>query len=208
MAYLGFRRHLSWGSAGGGGLILTDREIQIAIERELIRIDPRPTEKAFSSTSVDLTLDLSLTRFKNQRAGVETVLDPNHVDFSPESSLADLTEIIEIPADGFPLPCKALFLAWTREYVDLKTDARLAARVEGKSSLARLGLGIHITAPTIHSGFNGLIRLEMINHGSLPIKLRPGMRICQLIFETTLGTPERGYRGQFFGQTAPPAKAK
>jgi dCTP deaminase len=189
-------------------LILTDREIQIAIERELIRIDPRPTEKAFSSTSVDLTLDPSLTRFRNQRAGVETVIDPNHVDFSPESSLAELTEVIEIPADGFPLPCKTLFLAWTYEYVDLKTDARLAARVEGKSSLARLGLGVHITAPTIHSGFNGRIRLEMINHGSLPIKLRPGMRICQLIFETTFGTPERGYKGQFSGQTAPPAKRK
>jgi dCTP deaminase len=189
-------------------LILTDREIQIAIERELIRIDPRPTEKAFSSTSVDLTLDPSLTRFRTQRAGVETVLDPNHVDFSPESSLADLTEVIEIQADGFPLPCKTLFLGWTREYVDLKTDARLAARVEGKSSLARLGLGVHITAPTIHSGFNGRIRLEIINHGSLPIKLRPGMRICQLIFEATLGTPERGYRGQFSGQTAPAPKGK
>jgi dCTP deaminase len=187
-------------------LILTDREIQIAIERGLIKIDPRPTEKAFSSTSVDLTLDPSLTKFKDQKAGVETVIDPNHIDFSPESSLADLTEVIEIPADGYALPPKTLFLGWTREYIDLKTDARLAGRVEGKSSLARLGLGIHVTAPTIHSGFNGRIRLEMINHGSLPIKLRPQMRICQLIFEVTLGTPERGYKGQFSGQTAPPAK--
>ncbi len=174
----------------------------------MIRIDPRPTEKAFSSTSVDLTLDPSLTRFKTQRGGVETILDPKHVDFSPENSLADLTEVIEIPADGLPLPCKTLFLAWTREYVDLKKDARLAVRVEGKSSLARLGLGVHITAPTIHSGFNGRIRLEVINHGSLPIKLRSGMRICQLIFEVTLGTPERGYKGQFSGQTAPPPRAK
>jgi len=189
-------------------LILTDREIQIAIERELIKIDPRPTEKAFSSTSVDLTLDPNITRFKPPRGGVETVLDPNHVDFSPENSLADLTELFEIPSEGWPLPSKTLFLGWTREYVDLKTDARLAARVEGKSSLARLGLGIHVTAPTIHSGFNGRIRLELVNHGNLPIKLRPGMRICQLIFEVTLGTPERGYKGQFSGQSAPPPKSK
>jgi dCTP deaminase len=95
-----------------------------------------------------------------------------------------------------------LVLGWTREYVDLKTDARLAGRVEGKSSLARLGLGVHITAPTIHSGFKGRIRLEIINHGDVPIRLRSGMRICQLILETTLGTPERGYRGQFLGQSA------
>ncbi|MBZ0230531.1 MAG: dCTP deaminase, partial [Bauldia sp.] len=92
------------------------------------------------------------------------------------------------------------------EYIDLKTDSRLAGRVEGKSSLARLGLGIHLTAPTIHSGFKGRIRLEMVNHGAMPIKLRAGMRICQLIFETTLGTPQRGYSGQFLGQSAPPAK--
>lgn len=187
-------------------MILTDREIQIAIERELIKIDPRPTEKAFSSTSVDLTLDPSLTKFKKPKAGVETVLDPNHIDFSPESSLADLTELIEIPRDGYALPPQTLVLGWTREYVDLKTDARLAGRVEGKSSLARLGLGVHITAPTIHSGFNGRIRLEMINHGVMAIKLRPEMRICQLIFEATLGTPERGYKGQFSGQTAPAPK--
>src|SRR5262249_40241594 len=78
---------------------------------------------------------------------------------------------------------------------------RLAARVEGKSSLARLGLVIHMTAPTIHADFEGRIRLEMMNHGAVPIRLWPGMRICQLIFETTLGTAERGYRGQFAGQT-------
>jgi dCTP deaminase len=86
--------------------------------------------------------------------------------------------------------------------VNLPYDSRLAARVEGKSSLARLGLGVHITAPTIHAGFEGQIRLELINHGRLPITVKPGMRICQLIFEQTLGTPQRGYHGQFSGQTS------
>ncbi|MEZ5888805.1 MAG: hypothetical protein R3D52_00230 [Xanthobacteraceae bacterium] len=59
---------------------------------------------------------------------------------------------------------------------------------------------VHITAPTIHAGFDGRIRLEMVNHGKIPIRLRPGMRICPLIFEQTLGTPEKGYQGQFSGQ--------
>jgi dCTP deaminase len=59
---------------------------------------------------------------------------------------------------------------------------------------------MHITAPTIHAGFKGQLQLEVVNHGSLDVILRPGMRICQLIFEGTLGTPEKGYAGMFAGQ--------
>lgn len=79
-------------------------------------------------------------------------------------------------------------------------NARLAARVEGKSSLARFGLGVHITAPTIHAGFKGRVRLEIFNNNIVPIRLITGMRICQLIFELTLGTPDHGYQGQFLDQ--------
>ena len=74
--------------------------------------------------------------------------------------------------------------------------------MEGKSSLARLGLGIHITAPTIHAGFAGQIQLEMCNFGPNEIILDVGMPICQLIFELTYGTPVKGYTGRFAGQTA------
>jgi dCTP deaminase len=109
---------------------------------------------------------------------------------------------VPIPAEGYLLQPNHLVLAWTREYVNLVSHNRVAARVEGKSSLARFGLGIHVTAPTIHAGFDGHIRLEMVNHGKIPIRLRTGMRICQLIFEQTLGTPEKGYQGQFSGQRA------
>src|SRR5258708_6917479 len=94
-----------------------------------------------------------------------------------------------------------IFLGWTEENVELPIEARLAARVEGKSSLARLGIGIHITAPTIHAGFKGPIQLEICNHGPLKVKLTPGMPVCQLIFEQTLGTPEKGYKGQFYAQS-------
>jgi dCTP deaminase len=86
--------------------------------------------------------------------------------------------------------------------VDLNANARLAARIEGKSSLARLGLAVHVTAPTIHAGSKGQIQLEIINHGPLPIRLRPGMPVCQLIFEQTLGVPDRAYGGQFIRQAA------
>lgn len=182
-------------------MILTDREIQIAIENNLITIEPPPAERAFSSTTVDLTLDPLLSVFKDGMAGIEEAIDPTHPEFDHERALAKFTDQIAIPSDGYLFRPRELVLAWTREYIDLKYTARLAARIEGKSSLARLGVGVHITAPTIHAGFDGRIRLEMVNHGKIPVRLKAGMRICQLVFETTLGTPVGGQKSRFRGQT-------
>lgn len=181
-------------------MILTDREIQTAIQRGVFSIDPPPAERAYSSTSVDLRLDPILTIFKTKKDGLETTIDPSVDNFNAEEILREITRPLEIPNEGYTLQQKELVLAYTAEYVDLRRDTKFAARVEGKSSLARIGLSVHITAPTIHAGFDGRIRLEIVNHGHLPIKLKPGMRICQLIFEQTLGTPDRGYNGQFSGQ--------
>jgi dCTP deaminase len=93
-----------------------------------------------------------------------------------------------------------LFFAWTVEKLKILNTSRLAARVEGKSSLARLGVTIHATAPIIHCGFEGAIQLEMCNLGPNEIVLDPGMYICQLVFEYTVGTPEKGYSGIFQNQ--------
>ena len=148
-------------------MILTDREIQIAVEHGSILIDPPPNEQAYSSTSVDLTLDSALSEFKDGAKGLETIVDPGHIDFDHEKALAQLLEKVDIGPDGYIFHPGRLILAWTKEYVKLEPLARLAARVEGKSSLARLGIGVHITAPTIHAGFDGQIRLEMLNHGKV-----------------------------------------
>lgn len=76
----------------------------------------------------------------------------------------------------------------------------LSGRIEGKSSLARLGLAVHITAPTIQAGFSGPLYLEMFNAGPFTLELSPGMEIAQLILEH-LGLPSTsGYAGQFQGQ--------
>jgi dCTP deaminase len=94
--------------------------------------------------------------------------------------------------------------------------SKLAARVDGKSSLARLGIGVHITAPTIHAGFGvktgdqsyvgSQIRLEILHHGKYPVYLKAGMKICQLVFEEVHGTPLKGYeeRGRFSVQGVNP----
>ena len=135
-------------------MILTDREIKLALERRQIVIDPAPEAKAFSSTAVDLTLDPNLTEFKDEVGGIEVIIDPSHRDFQSETTLNQISEKRVIDAkDGFLLKPNRLVLAWTAEYVNLLAHNRIAARVEGKSSLARLGLGIHVTAPTIHAGF-------------------------------------------------------
>lgn len=188
-------------------MILTDREIQIALRNNQIIIDPEPHGVAYSSTSVDLTLDQHVAIFdtnRKQKEYMKTIIDPTHEDFDVEEALKVITKPKEIDKDeGYELPANGMFvLGWTTEYIKIPAESRLAARVEGKSSLARLGIGVHVTAPTIHAGFDGQIRLEIINHGHFPVTLKPGMRICQLIFEQTLGVPVKGYKGRFSGQRA------
>ena len=181
-------------------MILTDREIRIAIDQGLIGLDPAPEPDAYSSTSVDLTLHGTLRQYRaTDEAGIS--IDPNSRNYNYSSVVDILTEPVEVNSTYGLVPNK-LILGWTQQVLDLPIQSRVAARVEGKSSLARLGLGVHITASTIHGGFVGPIQLEMINHGPATIILTPGMRICQLIFEATLGTPEKGYSGMFQNQKA------
>lgn len=181
-------------------MILTDREIRIAIETRQVIIDPAPADEAYSSTSLDLTLGAGLHVFKTAQPGLDMVIDPSAEGYNFLDAINELANEQDVPADGFALVPGKLILARTEERVNLPITSRIAARVEGKSSLARLGLGVHITAPTIHGGFTGKIQLEIVNHGSRPIRLRKGMRICQLIFETTLGVADKGYAGQFLNQ--------
>jgi len=182
-------------------LILTDREIQAAIECLQIKITPLPKEDAYSSTSLDLTLSRSLRIWKTEQIkGVERVICPSTEGYTFTEFAKEYSDLKEIGLEGHVIKPHEFILGWTEENVELPTSARLAARVEGKSSLARLGIGIHITAPTIHAGFKGSIQLEICNHGVLQIKLMPGMPVCQLIFEQSLGTPFKGYMGQFYGQ--------
>lgn len=182
-------------------MVLTDREIQSCIASGQITINPPPNELAYSSTSLDLTLGKFVQEWRTSPVkGVDQIVspgDPNYVysDFANKFSVP-----LQIRADGYVLEPHTFVQAETVEAVTLPTTSRIAARVEGKSSLARLGIGIHVTAPTIHAGFVGTIKLELCNHGPLKVKLLPGMRVCQLIFEQTLGTAEKGYEGQFYRQ--------
>lgn len=120
--------------------------------------------------------------------------------------LSEVYEEIEINhIGGFTLPVHQFVLGSTMERVSfpIREDRTCyAARIEGRSSFARIGLIVHFTAPTIHSGFDGTITLEMINLGPYPITLYRGMEICQLIVEP-LDAPPFLNPSNFQGQRRP-----
>lgn len=152
-------------------MILSDRTIRDAIASGRIAIDPFDPAKVQPS-SVDLTLDHRFLVFRNHTRGVIDV----------KEDLSDLTELIEItePGAAFLLHPGEFVLGSTAERIGLPDD--LVGRIEGKSSLGRLGLLIHTTAGFVDAGFDGGITLELSNVASLPITLYPGMKIGQISF--------------------------
>jgi dCTP deaminase len=197
-------------------MILCDREFRAALARYAIRITPDPRRDPIlsSSTALDLRLGDRVSVWDFSRPGAPNCFSPA----DPDHNLLDLTtrftQTQDIPETGVLLERGAFLLGWTLQTVQMPYRSRLAARVEGKSSLARLGMGVHVTAPTIHAGFGyndrnpnwigNPIQLEIWNTGPMPIVLKRGMAICQLIFEWVDGTPEQGYHGQFRDQGPPP----
>ena len=190
-------------------MILSDREISIAVVQRHINIEPLPDlgQKGWSSTSIDLHLDSEIRPWTEiDDAGMDAEIDPTHPEFNTTSLIARHTRPVACD-DGFRPNPGEFVLGWTPENVQLPHTSRLAARVERKSSLARIGLGVHVTAPTIHAGFGvnegdpaypgSQIRLEIWNAGPLKIKLTKGMAICQLIIEEVHSTPAESYKGQY-----------
>lgn len=183
-------------------MILCDSEIWAALKHGQIKIDPEPSRDDYTTTAVDLHLgETDFKRWKKPGKGVSLIIDPSQSGFYRDA--ASFLEDVPRESDGSVVVHPNEFLlALTKERVELPEQSRIAARVEGKSSLARIGLVIHLTAPTIHSGFKGNITLEIKNHGDFPIKLCPGMPVCQLIFESVFGTPSITMRGMFQEQTS------
>ncbi len=196
-------------------MLLSDREIRAAVARRLIGLDPLPSSpNRWSPSSVDLTLDAELRRWVEPAEREGIILDPAHPTFDSLATVEKYTQPVDC-TDGFIIAPHKLVLGWTCERIRLPHTSRIGARVEGKSSLARIGLGVHVTAPTIHPGFGvnekrpdypgSPIRLEIWNIGPLEIRLTKGMPICQILFEEIHGVPEEGYAGQFSVQGPEPA---
>jgi len=179
--------------------VLCDSELLAMLDAKQFEVEPRPAADCFTPCSVDLTLGSEFKRWKP--AGGITI-DPSDPAFHFGQIAGTLLEPVGLDAAGaVVISPQEFLLGITHERVSLPSTSRLCARVEGRSTLARLGIGVHVTAPTIHAGWNGKITLEIAHHGTVPIRLRPGLRICQLIVEQLFGTPRVSLRTMFQNQT-------
>jgi len=174
-------------------MILPASHIRQELEHGSIAFDPAVDDAAFQSASVDLRLGPVL-RIPAPR---------EHIILSPRFALplAEYGNLTEIPAGGYNLQRGEFVLGSTLETVTI--PPHLAGRLEGKSSLARLGLLIHFTSAHIAPGFSGTIVLEIVNLGPNRVALTPGMRICQLIFEQLVEPADTPYAGTYQGQRQP-----
>jgi dCTP deaminase len=177
-------------------MLLSDRDIRAEVDAG--RVVLQPFEPAMvQPSSIDVRLDRFFRVFENHRYP--------HID--PAAEQPDLTRLVETEGDEpFILHPGEFVLASTYEVVSLPDD--IAARLEGKSSLGRLGLLTHSTAGFIDPGFSGHVTLELSNVATLPITLWPGMKIGQLCFfrlsspaEHPYGSARHGSRYQ--GQRGP-----
>lgn len=168
-------------------MVLSDRTIREEIDAGRIAIDPLG-EECIQPSSVDLHVDRYFRLFRNHTMRVIDVRDVQE----------DLTELVEIPEDDALILHPGEFvLGSTSERVALPDD--LVARLEGKSSLGRLGLLIHSTAGFVDAGFDGHLTLELSNVANLPITVYPGMKIGQISFFRMSTPAERPYGAKGLG---------
>ena len=179
-------------------MLLSDRDIRAELESGRIGLDPS-ADDMIQPSSVDVRIDRYFRLFDNHK----------YPFIDPREQQDDLTRFVEVDKDeAFILHPGEFVLGSTFEFVTLPND--IAARLEGKSSLGRLGLVTHSTAGFVDPGFNGHVTLELSNMATLPIKLWPGMKIGQLCFfqlsspsETPYGSEK--YLNRYQGQRGPTA---
>ncbi len=179
-------------------VLLSDRDIRAELDSQRITLEPYDPAM-IQPSSIDVRLDRLFRLFDNHKYAV----------IDPAEDQPELTRLVEVePDEAFVLHPGEFVLGSTYESVSLPDD--VAARLEGKSSLGRLGLLTHSTAGFIDPGFTGHVTLELSNVATLPIKLWPGMKIGQMCFfrlsspsENPYGSGAQGSRYQ--GQRGPTA---
>jgi dCTP deaminase len=168
-------------------VLLSDGDIRQELESGRVGLDPLDLSMVQPS-SVDVRLDRFFRLFDNHKY--------QHID--PSLDQPDLTRLVEVDAsESFVLHPGEFVLGATFEVVTLPDD--IAARLEGKSSLGRLGLLTHSTAGFIDPGFSGHVTLELSNVATLPITLWPGMKIGQLCFFRLSSPAEHPYGSEKYG---------
>jgi dCTP deaminase len=168
-------------------MLLSDKDIRNQIDSGRIGLDPLDIE-LLQPSSIDVRLDRFFRLFDNHR----------YAFIDPATQQDDLTRFVEVSSDEpFILHPGEFVLGSTYETVSLPAD--IAARLEGKSSLGRLGVLTHSTAGFVDPGFSGHVTLELSNVATLPIKLWPGMKIGQLCFFQLSSESENPYGSEKYG---------
>jgi dCTP deaminase len=179
-------------------MLMSDRDIRASIEAGQIGLDPLEMG-LLQPSSIDVRLDRFFRLFDNHK----------YAFIDPAEQQDELTRLIEVDSsEPFILHPGEFVLGSTYEFVTLPDD--VAARLEGKSSLGRLGLLTHSTAGFVDPGFKGHVTLELSNVATLPIKLWPGMKIGQLCFFKLTSPSEHPYGSEKYasryqGQRGPTA---
>ncbi|MBI4080186.1 MAG: dCTP deaminase, partial [Candidatus Levybacteria bacterium] len=180
-------------------MILSDRDLKKALESKRIIITPSiDYATQLSSCSIDLRLGDAFRVFEHSR---QPYIDPFNrkegEDFTKEFKIEDNKPFIIQPGD--------FVLGITQEYLEVPDD--LTGRLEGRSSIGRLGIVVHSTAANIECGFRGHITLELANMGKMAVALYPGMRICSVSFEELTSPAEVPYykkkHAKYVGQKGP-----
>lgn len=182
-------------------MVLSDRDIRIALEDGRIKIDPAPDlDKQLGSISVDFRLGNTFMVFEHSR---HSYIDPRH-----PSSIGDAMRTYHVGDDeAFIMQPGDFALASTIESLELPDD--LLGRLEGRSSIARLGITVHSTAAVFEPGWVGTATMELSNLGRMPVALYPGMRICAFSFQQLTSPVLTRYRdkvgNKYAGQIDPRA---
>ena len=174
-------------------MILSDKDLKTRIRKKSLVIRPFERECVQPST-YDLHLGDEFRGFRNHKL--------RFIDLREKVSLTDLVKVDK--RNGFVLHPGEFALACTREYFEIPND--LAAKLEGKSSLGRMGLVVHATAGYIDPGFKGQITFEMSNMNTVPIVLYPSMNVAQICFFMMSSMVERPYGmagNKYQGQMGP-----
>ncbi len=177
-------------------MILSDNDILREIRAGNIIFEPPIDEEDIQTSSVDIHLGNEISFFKPIHKAIITAIDLGHPDIA--TSFEQLLETVPIPKDGYRLEPGKFVLSKVREKLTLRST--IAARLEGRSTNARFGLTIHSTAPTIHATYSGYLTLEICNLGSIPINLRSGFPIGQLIFERLESLPIKTLQSPWQGR--------
>jgi dCTP deaminase len=185
------------------GMILSDRDILVAMREGRIKIDPAPDlDKQLGSVSIDFRLGQTFMVFEHSK---HSFIDPR----SPQSIGEAMRTIVVAEDEPFIMQPGDFALASTIETLELDDD--LLGRLEGRSSIARLGITVHSTAAVFEPGWIGTATMELSNLGRMAVALYPGMRICAFSFETVsskVNTPYRKKIGnKYAGQLTPKPSA-